>query len=63
MARKKIMVTTRGEPMNVETGYSSGCNDYVTKPVNTVELLDLLRAQAGLALYCTRLVKKRSEGR
>ena len=25
------------------------------------ELLELLRAQAGLALYCTRLVKKRAE--
>ena len=25
------------------------------------DLLELLRAQAGLALYCTRLVQKRAE--
>ena len=34
-----IMVTTRGEPEYVELGYQSGCNDYVTKPVNGAELL------------------------
>ena len=34
-----IMVTTRGEANNVEAGYKSGCNDYVTKPVDGVELL------------------------
>jgi DNA-binding response OmpR family regulator len=38
-----IMVTTRGEAMNVETGFQSGCNDYVTKPINTAELLTKLR--------------------
>ncbi len=35
-----IMVTTRGEGPNVETGFEHGCNAYVTKPVNTRELLD-----------------------
>jgi CheY-like chemotaxis protein len=34
-----ILVTTRGEPENVETGYASGCNDYVTKPINGLELI------------------------
>jgi len=34
-----IMVTTRGEPINIETGYECGCNDYVTKPIDKVELL------------------------
>ena len=34
-----IMVTTRGEANNVEAGYESGCNDYVTKPVDGAELL------------------------
>lgn len=34
-----IMVTTRGEPENVEIGYASGCNDYVTKPINASELV------------------------
>ena len=38
-----IMVTTRGEAPNVETGWSSGCNDYVTKPINAVELLSKVR--------------------
>ena len=34
-----IMVTTRGEPENVEIGFASGCNDYITKPINSLELL------------------------
>jgi DNA-binding response OmpR family regulator len=38
-----IMVTTRGEPVNVEAGYDSGCSDYVTKPINSVELLAKVR--------------------
>jgi DNA-binding response OmpR family regulator len=38
-----ILVTTRGEEENVETGYESGCNDYVTKPVNAQELLAKVR--------------------
>jgi DNA-binding response OmpR family regulator len=38
-----IMVTTRGELNNMESGYESGCNDYVTKPINTVELLAKIR--------------------
>ena len=38
-----ILVTTRGEEENVETGFESGCNDYVTKPVNAQELLAKVR--------------------
>jgi len=34
-----IMVTTRGEPHNVELGYQSGCTDYVAKPFSGPELL------------------------
>jgi len=34
-----ILVTTRGEPENVEIGYASGCNDYVMKPINGAELI------------------------
>jgi len=34
-----ILVTTRGEEPNVQAGFESGCNDYVTKPVNAAELL------------------------
>ena len=42
-----IMVTTRGEADNVETGWVSGCTDYVTKPINAVELLAKVRALLG----------------
>ena len=38
-----IMVTTRGEVQNMENGFASGCNDYVTKPINATELLTKLR--------------------
>jgi CheY-like chemotaxis protein len=47
-----IMVTTRGEEDNVEAGYASGCNDYITKPINGIELLTKLQnalAAAGAA--------------
>jgi len=39
-----IMVTTRGEAANVETGWANGCTDYVTKPINTIELLAKVRS-------------------
>lgn len=39
-----IMVTTRGEGTNVELGFESGCNDYVTKPINHTELLTKIHA-------------------
>jgi len=42
-----IMVTTRGEPTNVETGWASGCTDYVTKPINAIELLTKVRTFLG----------------
>ena len=42
-----IMVTTRGEGRNVENGFDSGCNDYVTKPINSIELLTKLRNYLG----------------
>jgi len=42
-----IMVTTRGELGNVETGFESGCNDYVTKPINAAELMAKLRNYLG----------------
>lgn len=38
-----IMMTTRGEAGNVERGYASGCTDYITKPVDNVELLAKVR--------------------
>jgi CheY-like chemotaxis protein len=44
-----IMVTTRSESQNVENGFESGCNDYVTKPINSTELLSKLRSYLGEA--------------
>jgi len=42
-----IMVTTRGEANNVEQGYASGCNDYVAKPIDGIELLSKVRSYLG----------------
>lgn len=42
-----IMVTTRGEAANVEAGWANGCTDYVTKPINAVELLAKVRSILG----------------
>jgi len=44
-----ILVTTRGETDNMERGYENGCNDYVTKPVNSAELLSKVRNILGVA--------------
>jgi DNA-binding response OmpR family regulator len=40
-------VTIRGEAENVEAGYASGCNDYVTKPVNAKELMEKVESLIG----------------
>jgi DNA-binding response OmpR family regulator len=42
-----IMVTTRGEEANVEMGFQVGCSDYVTKPINALELMAKLKALLG----------------
>ncbi len=38
-----LMVTTQGGPDNVEAGYAAGCNGYLTKPIDTAELLSKVR--------------------
>ena len=38
-----ILVTTRGEQESVESGYVSGCSDYVTKPIDEREFLAIVR--------------------
>ena len=42
-----ILVTTRGEPTNVEEGYAAGCSDFVTKPIEPEELLTKVRSCLG----------------
>lgn len=37
-----VMVTTRGEEQNIETAFRNGCTDYVTKPINGLELMTKL---------------------
>ncbi|MEO8379118.1 MAG: response regulator [Acidobacteriota bacterium] len=42
-----IMVTTRSEAPNVEQGYLIGCNEYVTKPIDSIELLSKVKNYLG----------------
>jgi DNA-binding response OmpR family regulator len=42
-----ILVTSRGEEEYVETGFQSGCTDYITKPINGSELVTLLQSYLG----------------
>lgn len=44
-----ILITTRGEEEYVAQGFAAGCNDYVTKPVNSTELMAKVRALLGEA--------------
>ncbi|MEW6366977.1 MAG: response regulator [Acidobacteriota bacterium] len=38
-----IMVTTLGQAADVKTGFQSGCDDYVTKPIDSATLLSKIR--------------------
>ena len=42
-----IMVSTRSEMESVEASYKSGCSDYVTKPINRLELLSKVKSFIG----------------
>lgn len=42
-----IMVTTRSEMQNVETAFENGCSEYVTKPINGLELVTKIRSFLG----------------
>ena len=42
-----VLVTTRGEEAYMEAGFQSGCNDYISKPVNETELVALLDSYLG----------------
>ena len=39
-----VMVTTKGEREMVEKAFQAGCNDYITKPVDRMELLSKVSA-------------------
>ena len=42
-----ILVTSRGEAENVEKGFESGCNDYLTKPIDSNELVQMVNGYLG----------------
>ena len=42
-----ILITTRGELESAQNGYEAGCNDYLTKPINGVELLAKVKGILG----------------
>ena len=42
-----LMVTTRGEARNVEAGFQNGCSDYITKPIDGLELLSKVKSFLG----------------
>lgn len=42
-----IMVSTRGEAEHVERAFKTGCTDFVTKPIDGLELLAKVRSHLG----------------
>ena len=42
-----VMVTTKAEADSIETGYASGCNDYIVKPIDSMELIAKVRDLLG----------------
>ena len=39
-----ILVTTSDEEEYIEAGFQSGCNDYITKPIDFRKLISMLRS-------------------
>lgn len=42
-----VMVTTKAEAESMEAGYESGCNDYVVKPIDQLELITKVKSLLG----------------
>jgi CheY-like chemotaxis protein len=42
-----IIVTTKGETEKVEAAFTAGCNDYLTKPINRLNLLEKINEFLG----------------
>jgi two-component system, OmpR family, alkaline phosphatase synthesis response regulator PhoP len=45
-----ILVTSQNEEWDVEAGFTSGCTDYVTKPVDQLELLAKVESWLDVAM-------------
>ena len=55
-----IMVTAKSDLSNLQAAFTAGANDYITKPVNSIELL--ARASSALALKKEMDCRKAREG-
>jgi len=55
-----IMVTAKSDLSSLQAAFAAGANDYITKPVNSVELL--ARASSALALKKEMDCRKAREG-
>jgi CheY-like chemotaxis protein len=55
-----IMVTAKSDLSNLQTAFAAGANDYITKPVNSIELL--ARVSSALALKKEMDCRKAREG-
>ncbi len=55
-----IMVTANNDLSNLQAAFAAGANDYITKPVNSVELM--ARASSALALKKEMDCRKAREG-
>jgi DNA-binding response OmpR family regulator len=42
-----VMVTSRAEAESLETGYETGCSDYIIKPIDSVELVAKVKSLLG----------------
>ena len=42
-----ILVTSHGEEASIASGFESGCNDYITKPISSGELVKMLQYHLG----------------
>ena len=42
-----VMVTSKAEAESMETGYESGCSDYIIKPIDSVELVVKVKSLLG----------------
>jgi DNA-binding response OmpR family regulator len=42
-----VMVTSKAEAESMETGYESGCSDYIIKPIDGVELVVKVKSLLG----------------
>ncbi len=45
-----LLLTARSQPEDIHSGFLAGANDYIMKPMNTLELKSRIRALTDLTL-------------